>query len=778
MKFCSEEGARGPGKTECGIVWLLGDELELGELYINHPRYRALVLRKNAKDLSDWLDRATYMYSSLGAKTIRGTSPEIRFPSGAVFRTGHLKDKSSYEQYQGHEYPRILIEELTQIPEEKYYVQILGSCRSTIAELRPQVFCTTNPGGVGHYWVKERFVDSSTPGIPYTYELTVNDVKHSRSRVFIPALIEDNPTLLEKDPEYVLYLESIKETDPDLYEAWRFGSWNVFAGQFFKGFRLGFHTCKPFTPKTKLAKVGGIDWGITAPFVFLGSAIQKVVMKDGRKFNRVWTYKEIDGTDQIPTYWAQQIKSRVNLDQYDAVRADPAMFHRSPDGSTSIADQMKLEWGKNAWKLKPANNDRIGGWAITKNWLSTAPDGLPYWLISEQCKNLIKTLPALVHDENKVEDVDCFVAGTLITTLNGNVAIENIEDGDLVLTPVGFRLARFTGPPQMTLTVRIKLSNGKELTGTWYHKVMVRGKGLVRLRDLRCNDILEVWNTSHLVNTNPLFTAVLSIGDIRDAITTNLTEHIHRKGTIRCIGKYGLILMVGLLRVFTFTIEIMIMIIMTLKTWRLFLRESMQNYTTLTECSPANYRRRTGSGERAKRGKFNYARTLIKCVIEPLQGNYRALIVEKVLQRNTKHRDTATSTRNPLGFLSVVVQYVAKLCRLNYPEIKQQSPVHITAVGHSEIGEVYRLRVGQAHLYYANGVLVTNTDGPDHHCDSARYKLSHVKWTDARVGGVGGTPSTRKYPKALIQKDGGIQSIDVDRFAVDAPSSRSNRKAV
>src|SRR3990167_4623469 len=142
-------GSRGPGKTDAGMVWLLGEEYKPGKLYIHHPRYRALILRRSYDDLEDWLDRASYMYKRYGIK-IAGKPAEIRWPSGAKFRLGHLKDKRSYEKYLGHEYQRELIEELTQIAREEYYTQILGSCRSTIEELKPQVFATTNPPGVGH----------------------------------------------------------------------------------------------------------------------------------------------------------------------------------------------------------------------------------------------------------------------------------------------------------------------------------------------------------------------------------------------------------------------------------------------------------------------------------------------------------------------------------------------------------------------------------------------------------------------------------------------------
>ena len=80
-------GSRGGGKTDSGLVWLTE--------HINNPRFRGLVIRKNADDLSDWLDRAYFMYKLLGVK-IAYRPAVLTFPSGAVIRTGHLKDDQAY----------------------------------------------------------------------------------------------------------------------------------------------------------------------------------------------------------------------------------------------------------------------------------------------------------------------------------------------------------------------------------------------------------------------------------------------------------------------------------------------------------------------------------------------------------------------------------------------------------------------------------------------------------------------------------------------------------
>lgn len=218
-------GARGGGKTEAGQAFLLYD--------YQNPRYRALVIRKNADDLRDWLDRAYQMYRPLGAQVV-GNPAEIRFPSGAIIRTGHLKDDKAYTKYQGQEYQKMLIEELSHISRKSDYKKLIGSCRSTVDGITPQVFCTTNPDEPGLEWIKEHWGIPDVPDFEKVYE---RRDEQGRRLVFVPAKVEDNPILLAKDPNYLKYLEGLKTDDPDLYEAWRHGNWKGYGveGAYYRG---------------------------------------------------------------------------------------------------------------------------------------------------------------------------------------------------------------------------------------------------------------------------------------------------------------------------------------------------------------------------------------------------------------------------------------------------------------------------------------------------------------------------------------------------------------
>jgi hypothetical protein len=386
-------GSRGPGKTDAGLVWLTDP--------IDNPLYRGLVIRRNADDLSDWVDRAGRMYHNLGVN-IAYRPAILSFPSGAVIRTGHLKDEQAYTKYQGHEYQRILIEELTQIPNEKRYLQLLGSLRSTVEGIRPQAFLTTNPGGVGHGWVKQRFIDNIPPNQRYV------DPTTGMSRIFIPATIDDNPTLIKSDPNYVMFLESLKETDPDLWKAWRLGDWDIFAGQAFREFRQQIHVIDPsrgYTfefPLSSCRRVLAFDWGYNAP----GCAIWIAIAPENKLgVQHIYIYRELYQREKHPEEWANDLRIINTVDPVKFIYMPHDTFNR--ESGESISEIFRRIGGLRVVKgdtlVRGARRNRL---ALTHRALAISPDGMPYMLIHPNCRNLIRTLPSLVYAENNPEDID------------------------------------------------------------------------------------------------------------------------------------------------------------------------------------------------------------------------------------------------------------------------------------------------------------------------------------------------------------------------------------
>lgn len=401
-------GARGGGKTDAGMAWL--------SEYVEHPKYRALVLRRNAEDLSDWIDRAQYMFSGLGAKLTRHPTTTFTFPSGAKIRCGHLKDKDAFTKYQGHEYQKILIEELTQIPKENHYQTLLYSCRSSVPELRPQVFLTTNPGGVGHGWVKRRFIQdrNQPPRIPCIPFL---NSKTGRKAIFIPASIDDNPILTTNDPEYVMQLEALKESDEQLYKAWRLGSWDVFIGQAFPEFNVLTHVYPsqkvPMLDKETLAKslkITCFDWGYTAMGVMLWLAVSPVENEYGVR--HVWCYRELAQNMKSPKMWG--------VDLAKAFKEEERLGHGRPHymalphdcfgttrGEQTIASTFQAITGLSVQRMPTLNKGaRTNRKALLHSMLQNSEDGSPYLLFNQSVNYTIDTIPELVYDDNNPEDIN------------------------------------------------------------------------------------------------------------------------------------------------------------------------------------------------------------------------------------------------------------------------------------------------------------------------------------------------------------------------------------
>lgn len=398
-------GARGGGKTDAGIMWLIKPVAELGfKPLISHRLYRALVLRRNANDLSDWMDRAERVYKMYGASLKdRNKQPYFVFPSGARIMLGHLKDDDAYTKYQGHEYQRILIEELTQIQNELMLAKLIASCRSTVKELRPQVLYTTNPGGKGHGWVRRRFITAQPPNTFFINPAT------NRLAIYIPAKIEDNPYLMEADPEYIRQLDGLKSIDEKLWRAWRGGEWDAFEGQVFGEWNYNLHTFKQFwVPLQYMERIASFDWGYRAPasMHWTGRAPE-----NDKGVEHLFTYREVYRTGMTPRQWAQLM---VRVHAVDPIKylVLPHDCYSSDQGQLTIAQVFAAEFAaakislkivRGLTLVKGARRNRLG---LAHSALSLSPDGYPYWMIHESCLDLIRTLPELPYSDTDIEDVD------------------------------------------------------------------------------------------------------------------------------------------------------------------------------------------------------------------------------------------------------------------------------------------------------------------------------------------------------------------------------------
>lgn len=434
-------GARGPGKTEWSII-VMAER-------IDNPRYQGLVLRKNADDLTDYCVRCEEMYQ-YASVVVRRNPMVLRFginalrAKGAMIRGGHLHDKTSYIKYQGQQFSRIAIEELTQIPSELLYKQIMSSCRSVYKELNPQMILTANPGGVGMGWVKRRFVEpidknqdeyeeetlengdvklESDRVIWYQKQYLWTDVKgvnritvwneiydkvEETWRCFIPATIDTNPILTENDPNYVKMLEGLKTTDEALYNAWRHGDWSVFTGQVFTEFDRQKHVINNFADIgttteefEKSPKIISMDWGYSDD-----TAIYFTALIDGRPV----TYKEMVGNQKLASEWGKEIREYIEASEQ---RIDyfiyPSDMEDRKNGKSSPIDDIMEELEKLPPSKQPSMQKisrEAGSRAIRQHATHKYLKADPCAKIFKSCVNLTRVLPELVYDETRKEEID------------------------------------------------------------------------------------------------------------------------------------------------------------------------------------------------------------------------------------------------------------------------------------------------------------------------------------------------------------------------------------
>lgn len=398
-------GSAGPGKTDCLVAGLAAD--------IAHPRYRGLLLRRTFPQLQEIIDRCWRLYPLMGG-AFRATEKRWEFPSGAIIDLGHMQHEADKYNYQGKEYHRAGFDELTQFTETQY-TYLLSRLRTTDPELQPQALSTTNPGGIGHYWVKERFVTITDHGRTHI------DPKTGLSRVFIPATIEDNPTLFENDPAYVARLEALPEIERMRL---RHGIWDAFEGQVFTELSQRVHGCEDFDIPPEWERLCVLDWGYAKPFSVGWYAMDY----DGVLYRyREWygCKKEAEGLTEgadvgLKMQAWEVARGILDREKHEKVRmrvADPAIFHPHPESrkrearGVTIAEDMTNE---GVYFLKADNERAHGKMQVHKRMkLETdidengeIVDERPMLKVFNSCKGFWRTLPQMREDPRNPEDVD------------------------------------------------------------------------------------------------------------------------------------------------------------------------------------------------------------------------------------------------------------------------------------------------------------------------------------------------------------------------------------
>lgn len=410
-------GARGGGKTS----FLLGDYLQ------DTPQgagWKGIIFRRTYPEMEELLAQAKEMYLPLGA-TYKVSERTFIFPTGATLKLRHLDGVDDARLYQGHEYSWIGWDELGNWPDLAAYNMLKACLRGTDPTItHRRIRATANPGGPGHHAVKNYFIAPAPQG----YDMLTSET--GTTRIFIPAKVSDNQILLSNDPDYPNRLREVGS--PALVRAWLQGDWNVITGAYFPEFSTYEHTAEfrdPIPAYFQRFRMG--DWGSAKPFAFYWGCITDgsytVYRDDPLAFGQtpftppkgaLLIYREWygcvpgmlnTGVRYTASRVAAGIKERTpNLEKITYGVMDPAAFKQ--DGGPSHAEVM----ARNGVFFRPADNTRIAGWNQIRERLTgedADPDvnngvGIPMLVISTKCPHLIRTLPALQHDDKDPEDCD------------------------------------------------------------------------------------------------------------------------------------------------------------------------------------------------------------------------------------------------------------------------------------------------------------------------------------------------------------------------------------
>jgi hypothetical protein len=399
-------GARGGGKTD-GV---------LGKFGLKEARYGAgfngVFFRREMPQADDLIERAKEIYLPTGAEW-REQSKTFLMPHGGRLRFRPLESVADAAKYQGQNLSDAAVEEAGNYPSSAPIDMLFGALRSTKG-VPIQLILTANPGGVGHQWIKARYIDPAPFGKKALTRLMPTG-KQSHKFIYIPSRVSDNRLMLSKDPGYVDRLALTGSAE--LVKAWLDGDWNVIAGAFFPEFDLRRHVIAPRELPEHWFRFRSLDWGSAKPFSVGWWAVSDGELPDIPRGALV-RYREWYGSTGKPNEGLRMTAEEVALGiaQREANDpkpenglhgvADPAIF--SSDGGPSIGERMAR-----AAKVffRPADNARVarqgalGGWDQVRARLRGDETG-PGLLIFSTCRDLIRTLPALQHDPDRPEDVD------------------------------------------------------------------------------------------------------------------------------------------------------------------------------------------------------------------------------------------------------------------------------------------------------------------------------------------------------------------------------------
>ncbi|OSI16555.1 hypothetical protein BWD09_07065 [Neisseria dentiae] len=408
-------GAAGGGKSHLMRVVAIMLCMEIVGLQVYIFRRVSDDLRKNHLEGVSGLRSMLSSLTDSGHVKFNDSKGIFEFWNGAKIYLSHCQHEKDMYKYQGAEIHVLLIDELTLFTENIFRF-LRGRVRlgglkvpDKYKHKLPLILCSSNPGNIGHQWVKSMFVDSAKPMEIWRTPKSEGGML----RQYIPAKLQDNPTLLQNDPDYIHRLDGLG--NPALVAAMKNGDWDIIDGAYFSEFERARHVIRPFAIPHYWPRIMAHDWGFAKPFCVLWGAVSDGTFRnpDTGKYipkNAIVIYREWYGSNGEPNVGlrlnaleiAKGIKSKSLDERFAQMVADPAIF--SQNGGESIAETMS----NNGVQFWAADNKRVAGWQQIHLRLTGTDEseGEPLLYIFDTCLHLIRTLPALQHDGHNAEDID------------------------------------------------------------------------------------------------------------------------------------------------------------------------------------------------------------------------------------------------------------------------------------------------------------------------------------------------------------------------------------
>ena len=400
-------GAAGGGKSYA-ICWDAFLRL------MKYPGTHAYLFRRTYPELEKTLVKTmlSIVPKELGKYTV--STHELKFPNGSMAHFCHLNNEGEgLLKYQGAEIHWLYFDELTHFTKGMYdYLRTRLRAEKKLG-IVPCVRSASNPGGPGHAWVKARFVDATDCGRRIR-EMTVRSEVlgsiETRRIQYIPAQAMDNPYITS---DYIIELEQKPRA---LREALLLGKWDAFDGQAFPEFTDDSnhyedgrytHVIRPFAIPYHWPRYVSFDHGYTRPFSLGVWAVDEE--------GRVYRYKELygcvpgepnTGVMLPPGEIAQELARLLESEFEEGIRpvgiADPAIWDRSR--GMSVEEQIRQGFG--GVTFRKGDNTRLPGKMQLHERLKWDEDGKPMLYVFENCRDFIRTIPSLVYDSRRPEDID------------------------------------------------------------------------------------------------------------------------------------------------------------------------------------------------------------------------------------------------------------------------------------------------------------------------------------------------------------------------------------